>query len=65
VGLGGAMILLTIVFKGLGLLQKAAYQGLLGLIGVGLFLFLFTDGANSKNLLQEWADAFLRYAQGK
>ncbi|SHF23368.1 hypothetical protein SAMN05444392_11163 [Seinonella peptonophila] len=65
VGIGGALILLTIVFRGLGLLNKMAIQGLLGLIGVGLLLMLFTDGENSKQLLQNWADWLRKYLQGE
>lgn len=65
VGVGGALILLTIVFRGLGLLNKMAIQGLIGLIGVGLLLMLFTDGENSQQLLQSWADWLMKYLKGE
>ena len=65
VGLGGALILLTIVFKGLGMLNKMAIQSLIGLVAVGLFLMLFTSGEESKNMLQDWADWLMKYARGE
>lgn len=65
VAFGGSLILLTIVFKGLGLLNKMAVQGLIGLVALGLFLMMFTDGESSKKLLQDWADWLMKYARGE
>lgn len=64
VGFGGALIVLFIVFKGLGLLNKMQVQGLIGLIALGMLLMLFTDGENSRQLLENWAGWLMHYASG-
>jgi hypothetical protein len=65
VGFGGALILLVIVFRGLGLLNQMAIQGIIGLIAIGILLMLFADGENSKQLLQTWADWIMKYVSGE
>jgi hypothetical protein len=64
-GFGGLLILLIIVFKGLGLLSNLQVQALIGLIAIGLVLMLFTDGENSKELLDNWASWLMKYVKGE
>ncbi len=57
-------ILIVIGAKGSNLINKMAFPAIITLVVGGVFLVLFTNGAASKQLIEQLAQSLLKYAQG-